>query len=27
LNRNTGEWDLELLKNFDLEMLLDVGFV
>ncbi len=26
LNRNTGEWDLELLKNFDLEMLLAVGF-
>lgn len=26
LNRNTGTWDLELLKNFDLNMLLDVGF-
>ena len=26
LNRNTGEWDLELLKSFDIEMLLDVGF-
>ncbi len=26
LNRNTGEWDYELLKNFDIETLLDVGF-
>ncbi len=26
LNRNTGEWDLELLKQFDFDMLLDVGF-
>lgn len=26
LNRNTGEWDLELLKEFDIEALLDVGF-
>ena len=26
LNRNTGEWDLELLKDFNIEMLLDVGF-
>ena len=26
LNRNTGEWDFELLKNFDIEMLMDVGF-
>jgi DNA modification methylase len=26
LNRNTGEWDLELLKSFDVELLLDVGF-
>ena len=26
LNRNVGEWDLELLKDFDLEVLLDVGF-
>jgi len=26
LNRNTGEWDLELLKKFDIELLLDVGF-
>src|SRR5579884_3895994 len=26
LNRNTGEWDLELLKEFDIELLLDVGF-
>ncbi len=26
LNRNTGEWDLELLKILDIEMLLDVGF-
>lgn len=26
LNRNTGEWDLELLKQFDIDLLLDVGF-
>ena len=26
LNRNTGDWDFELLKEFDIEMLLDVGF-
>ncbi len=26
LNRNTGEFDLELLKNFDISELLDVGF-
>ncbi|MCD8484755.1 ParB N-terminal domain-containing protein [Candidatus Woesebacteria bacterium] len=26
LNRNTGQWDFELLKQFDIEMLLDVGF-
>jgi len=26
LNRNTGEWDLELLKSFDVDILLDVGF-
>lgn len=26
LNRNTGEWDLDLLKTFELEMLMDVGF-
>lgn len=26
LNRNTGEWDYELLKEFDLNMLLDIGF-
>lgn len=26
LNRNTGEFDLELLKNFDIDTLLDVGF-
>mgnify|MGYP005848731075 CR=1 FL=1 len=25
-NRNTGEWDLELLKSFDIGLLLDVGF-
>ncbi|MCL5094346.1 MAG: DNA modification methylase [Patescibacteria group bacterium] len=25
LNANTGEWDLDLLKSFDLNMLLDVG--
>lgn len=26
LNRNTGAWDYDLLKNFTLETLLDVGF-
>jgi DNA modification methylase len=26
LNRNTGEWDFEILKSFDMEMLMDVGF-
>ncbi len=26
LNRITGDWDLEMLKNFDVDMLLDVGF-
>ncbi len=26
LNKNTGEWDIELLKEFDLDILLDVGF-
>jgi DNA modification methylase len=26
LNKNTGEFDLELLKEFDIELLLDVGF-
>lgn len=26
LNRNTGEWDLELLKEFDVSLLLDIGF-
>lgn len=26
LNRNQGEWDMELLKSFDMDMLLDVGF-
>lgn len=26
LNRNTGEWDYELLKSFDLNLLLDTGF-
>jgi DNA modification methylase len=26
LNRTTGEWDFEKLKNFDIEMLMDVGF-
>lgn len=26
LNRTTGEWDWEKLKNFDVEMLMDVGF-
>lgn len=26
LNKNTGEWNYDLLKEFDLNMLLDVGF-
>lgn len=26
LNKNTGSWDLELLKNFEIGTLLDVGF-
>ena len=26
LNKNVGEWDLELLKEFDLGILMDVGF-
>jgi DNA modification methylase len=26
LNRNTGQFDMDLLKNFDIEMLLKVGF-
>jgi DNA modification methylase len=26
LNRNTGQWDFELLKDFDIGLLLDVGF-
>ncbi len=26
LNKNTGSWNFELLKNFDIETLLDVGF-
>jgi DNA modification methylase len=26
LNRNAGEWDFELLKEFDTDLLLDVGF-
>lgn len=26
LNRNTGEWDMELLKQFDIDLLLDAGF-
>ncbi len=26
LNRNVGAWDMELLKSFDVSMLLDVGF-
>ena len=26
LNQNVGEWDFELLKDFDLNLLLDVGF-
>ena len=26
LNKNTGEWDFEKLKSFDLDLLMDVGF-
>ncbi len=26
LNRNTGDWDFELLKSFDIDLLLDIGF-
>jgi len=26
LNKNTGQWDLEKLKDFDISLLLDVGF-
>lgn len=26
LNKNTGEFDLDLLRNFDMDLLLDVGF-
>ena len=26
LNQNTGEWDFEILKDFDMSLLLDVGF-
>ena len=26
LNKNTGEWDIEMLKEFDSQMLTDVGF-
>lgn len=26
LNRNTGEWDFEKLKSFDIDLLLDIGF-
>ncbi len=26
LNRNTGEWNLDLLKDFDIELLMDIGF-
>lgn len=26
LNRNTGDWDFEMLKDFDMELLLDIGF-
>jgi DNA modification methylase len=26
LNRNTGEWDYELLKSFEVDLLLDTGF-
>ncbi len=26
LNKNTGDWDFEKLKSFDLDMILDIGF-
>lgn len=26
LNRNTGEWDMDLLKEFNIELLMEVGF-
>lgn len=26
LNRNTGSWDYDLLKNMDIDLLLDIGF-
>lgn len=26
LNKNTGSWDYELLKDFDIELLMDIGF-
>ncbi len=26
LNRNTGDWDYDLLKSFDIDLLLDIGF-
>lgn len=26
LNRNIGEWDYELLKDFDMDLLMDIGF-
>jgi len=26
LNRNTGQWDYDLLKEFDIDLLLDIGF-
>lgn len=26
LNRNVGEWDIELLKSFDIDLLMNVGF-
>ncbi len=26
LNRNTGDWDFELLKDFNIDLLLDIGF-
>jgi len=26
LNRNTGEWNLDLLREFDIDLLLDIGF-
>ena len=26
LNRNTGDWDYDLLKSFNIELLLDIGF-